>query len=265
MNTIRLIATSLFLLASMLLAPAQSRALDQAEHMTVGQTVHMTLGNGDTKDYTISLNKGSYVILLDAQRSDGASSNIQATIRLLKNNGVVVNDNLLTANEIGGNTRVGAQFFNPKPLPARLRISSNQDADYWMTVLPASSAHFVPFGFGKDVSPAKVGTQDGVGGTLDKNDTAYYSATLKPGKWSISLGLATTDGASTNIQGHVDLLNTLGEPVNERFVVLNEIDKESRKEGVLTVIKPTAYLFRVVNDSGSIPYTYDLTILPATD
>ena len=46
---------------------------------------------------------------------------------------------------------------------------------------------------------------------------------------------------------------------------MNEIDKESRKEGVLAVIKPTTYLFRVVNTNGSDAYNYDLTILPTTD
>ena len=189
------VAALFFLLTGMLFAQAPSKALDPAEHITVGQTVHTALAANGTKDYTISLNRGSYLILLDSQRPDGSSGNIQATIRLLKNNGVVLNSDLLTCNEIAVATRVGTQFSMPKPLPARLRISSEQDCEYWMTILPAGSAHFVPFGFGKTVSPAKAGTEDGVGGTIPKNGTVYYKATLKPGKWSVTLGLATTDGS----------------------------------------------------------------------
>lgn len=267
MTTARPVAPFFLALALLFLSLPPSLALDPAEHMTVGETVHTTLTNTDMKDYTLSLVPGYYVILLDSQRSDGNSGNIQANVRLLKNNGVVVDSDLLDSNEIAVETRVGKQFYVPKALPARLRITSQQDipTDYWLTVMPAKSAHFVPFGFGKAVSPAVVGSDQGIGGTLDKNDSAYYSATLKPGKWSVSLGLSTTDGSSTNLQGQVDLLNTLGEPTKEQFVTVNEIDKQSRKEGILTVVKPTAYLFRVINTNGSTPYTYDLTIEPATD
>lgn len=263
----RALAASLLIIAGMLLSPAAAMALDPAEHMAVGQMVHTTLTSSDTKDYTISLAPGDYVILLDAQRSDDSSSNIQANVRLLKNNGVVVNSDLLDCNEIGIATRVGKQFYVPKALPARLRITSQQQipTDYWITVMPAKTAMYVPFGFGKPLLPAKIGSEQGVGGTLDKNDSAYYSIRLKPGKWDISLGIETTDGTSTNIQGQVDLLDHLGEPVKEQFVFINEIDKQSRKDAELTVIKPTTYIFRVINNNSSLAYNYDLTIEPATD
>lgn len=263
----RLVAPFFLALYAFFVFLAPAMALDPAEHTTVGQTVHVTLTSADTKDYTISLTPGYYVILLDSERSDGSSGNIQANVRLLKNNGVVVDSDLLDCNEIAVETRVGKQFYVPKALPARLRVTSQQDipTDYWLTVMTAKAAHFVPFGFGKSVSPAVVGSDQGAGGTLDKSDSAYYTATLKPGKWSISLGLSTTDGSSTNLQGQVDLLNTLGEPTKEQFVVMNAIDKESRQEGILTVVNPTTYMFHVINTNASTPYNYDLTIEPATD
>ncbi|BDI30640.1 hypothetical protein CCAX7_26910 [Capsulimonas corticalis] len=248
-------------------AALSAQAKDAAIHMALGQTVHMTLDKGESTDYAIALSKGDYDIILDVKRSDDQSRNIQAKVQLLKTNGVIVDSNLLSSNEIGVSTRVGRKFSIPKPLGARLRVSHDQEIpmDLWMTVVPAKQIKLLPFGFGNTVSPAKIGTDAGVGGDLANFDSAYYSVTLPPGKWSISLGLNLPKGEDTNLQGQVDLLNAYGFPDKMQFVTVNEVGNQARVEGILVVTKPKPILLVVRNINGSKTYTYDLTIEKATD
>ena len=258
----------LALCAALVLMPLAALAKDTTPHIVVGQTVHVTLDKGESADYTISLNKGDYYIVLDAKRSDDSSRNIQATVQLLKNNGVLVDGNLLYCNEIGVATRVGRKFHNAKPLAARLRLTHEQSipTDYWLTVIPAAKIKLLAFGYGGDIKPAKIGPDNGVGGDIAKYDTAFYSITLPPGKWSISLGLQLPAGErSTNLQGQIDLLTAYGIPDKESFVFVNEIGNQTRKETAITITKPKPILLRVMNTSGDKVYHYDMTIEKATD
>lgn len=257
-------------LAALALAVPAVQAKDNAERTTVGATNHAALEAGESKDYALNLGKGDYWIIWDAKRSNEQSSNLMGEIQLLKTNGVIVDSRAASLNLIGLTGRAGAKFHVAKPFAARLRVKndlsgSNDAEEMWVTVLPAKSLHFVPFGFGAEVQPAKVDTEEGVGGTLEKDGEAYYyRATLPPGRWSVSLGLKSEK--SGNLGGAVDLLDPNGLSKEDRFVNVNEIGTEARKEGILTVVKPRTVLFRVVSGFRySAPISYDLTIRKATD
>ena len=252
------------LAAIILLSPPPARALDLAEHITPGQTVHFTLDKGETKDYRLDLSKGSFYIILDARRSDGKDSNIQAAVELLKQNGVVIDSTFLNVNVIGITSRSGKLFHLAQPMGVRLRLKHDLDIplEFWLTVLPGSAMKFIPFGFGGDVKPAAIGVDAGVGGTLDPYQSVYYRVTLPPGKWSISLGFKLPDDDKSNLQGHIDILDPYGFVQTPQFVVLNEIDNESRKEGFITVTKPRTIILDVVSENNRT-YTYNITIQKA--
>jgi hypothetical protein len=241
-------------------------AKDAPEHVTVGQTIHFSLDKDETKDYLISLDNGSYWIVWDGRRTDGAYSNMIGTVQLLRNNGSMVDPTLLTWNELGKTSRTGKQFHVAKPLPARLRLH-NQEAEtaIWLTVVPVSSMRFLPFGFGAEITPSKIGAPEGVGGTLERNETAYQQITLPTGKWNISLGLSRPDGKNSNVMGRVDLLDPYGFTTHPQYIVVNEIAKEARQQATFTAAKPRPLMFRIVNLDNSSEINYDLTIEKAMD
>ena len=124
---------------------------------------------------------------------------------------------------------------------------------------------FRPFAFGAEITPAKIGAPEGVGGELGKSGTAYLRITLPPGKWNISLGLTRPDGQNSNVMGKVDLLDAYGMATHPQFVVVNEVAKQARNEAALTLVKPRTVIFRVVNSDGGSEVNYDLTIEKAMD
>ena len=233
--------------------------------LKVGATANVTLDENDSKDYSVPLAKGTYRLVWDSKRTDGERDNIQGTISLLKPNGVIINESLLSFNETAVAYRVGRTMTVTKPYVARFRMKSDKDGiESWFTIVPIKPGKFVPFGWGAKVTPARISSDNGVGGTIEKNESFYHSITLPKGKWSISLGLQQTGDESTNLQGGVDLLNVHGFAVKQNLVSVNEVDMQARKEGVLLVTKPTMYLLRVFNDSSGYVYNYDITIEPAS-
>jgi hypothetical protein len=260
----RLRASFVVLLAAGLLSPVHARESPQS--IKVGQTVHLTLDKGETRDYLISLGKGIYWIIWDGRRMDGRASNLQGGIQLLKNNGAIVDSSLFYWNEIGITCRAGKQFRVAKTFPARLRLRNDQEeTEIWLTVVPAAQLRFLPFGFGAEVSPARISTEEGVGGTLEKHGTAYHKITLPTGRWSISLGLVRPDGRNSNVMGRVDLLDPYGLTSKPQYILVNEIAPQARKEAILVVAKPRPEMFRVSNEDGSTGVNYDLSIQKATD
>ena len=260
-----LLTCALMLAPMLTLAPMAARAAGtKPTPLKVGATANVTLDENDSKDYSVPLAKGTYRLVWDSKRTDGEWGNIQGTISLLKPNGVIIDESLLRFNELAAAYRVGRTFTVVKPYTARFRMKSDKDGiESWFTIVPIKPVKFVPFGWGAKVTPARISSDNGVGGTIEKNESFYHSITLPKGKWSISLGLEQTGDESSNLQSTVDLLDVHGFAIQQSLVRVNEIDKQARKEGVLVVTKPTSYLLRVVNDSSGYTYNYDITIEPA--
>src|SRR5262245_18185312 len=105
-----------------------------AEKMALGSTAHFTLEGEEPKDFAIELPAGAYYIVWDPKRVDEAVSNIQATAQLLKTNGVLVDSNLLRANEIHKVARVGNKFSVAKTMAARIRVTNGHNGamEFWM-------------------------------------------------------------------------------------------------------------------------------------
>lgn len=230
----------------------------------VGQTMKTQLDTNKSVDYSVSLSKGSYRLVWDAQRIDGRDSNMMGQIKLLKPNGVVIEDRQLSLNEIDVVTRVGSVLNVAKPFVARFRVQCNDaPINSWFTVVSSKGEKRVPFGWGQAITAARISADNGVGGTIKPNEYVVHSITLPKGKWSVSLGLELPEGEKSNLMGEVDKLDQFGFTTESRFVNLNEISNQSRAEGITTVVKPTPILLRLHNSSGDKTYKYDITISKA--
>lgn len=264
-----LLVVSLFLVSLVCPASAQERS---AEKGAVGTTVHFTLEGGESKDIAISLPKGDYVIQTDLKLVEEKATNMQMGISLLKSNGVLVEKNILTANEIHRVARVAKPLRLAKPLGARLRVTNDDvPMEFWVTVVAAAKRTFMPFAFDtSEIQPLGIGEANGKGGTLAKSPEngfyTYHKAVLPAGKYDVSLYLKQTNDKSSNLQGSIVLLDPFGVPDQKSWKLnVNEIDKETRKDKRLVLLKPTTVFFLVTNDSSFNPYEYTVGIDKATD
>ena len=255
------------LLASLTM-PARA-ASEKPQPLAVGATGHVSLAKDENKDFSVSLPKGSYQLILDGKHPDGEPTYIVAKVMLLKPNGVIVDNKVVEIRDRVVGDRVGAVINAPKPFVARFRlVNEHEDSgEFWFTVVPVSSAKRVPFGWGAPVKPARISSDNGVGGEIAPYQVFYHSITLPKGKWSISLGMSHTkkEEEGDYLVCILDLLNARGITTQTKFVEVRERGAQARKEGILTVAKPTTYLIRVRSDLDSETLKYDVTIAPADE
>ena len=255
--------TQLVLVALCALLSGPVHAANKPTPLKVGATAKVDLEANQTYDFAVPLGKGAYRLVWDAQRIDGQDSNIIAGLALLKPNGAIIDSSLLNFNETEVQYRIGRIYNSPSPFTARFRIKNGNAALHcWFTVAPVAAGKRVPFGWGAPITPARISSDNGVGGELEPLQSIYHSITLPKGKWSISLGLQLPDNEDSNLMGSIDRLDVMGFAVKQNFVWLNETDNQARQETILTVTKPTPMLLRVTNGSSSKTYTYDVTIAP---
>lgn len=266
------IVTVIALCFAPLLRPAAAQPVRPAEKATLGVPVHFTLEADESKDIAIALPKGDYILQADLQLVEKKSTNVQMKVDLLKSNGVLVESRVLVANVIHRSARVAEALRLPKPLGARLRVTNNhKPMEFWLTVIPAGKRTFMPFAFASDqIRPVTVGTDNGVGGTITKNGEdgfyVFHKATLPAGKYDVSLYLKQTQGDKSNLQSGIILLDTFGVPTQDKWALnVNEIDKETRKDKRLVLVKPATVYFRITNKSTFKVYDYTIGIEKATD
>jgi hypothetical protein len=186
-------------------------------------------GLGPDQDYYLQLPEpvGDLKIVADMRQIDNRSSNLQSRISLLDENGAVLQDRVITFNEIDVGARQTATWSTRQPARVGVRVlNGSAPADFWLSVRPASATQFVPL-FGSVVpqplSPGEEGT-----GLLDQNEDAYYVISLRQGEYQITVDFANAERRNTNIQGSVAILDSDGGNYRE-IVRFNEIDVAARK------------------------------------
>ncbi len=240
-------------------------AAELAAKVAVGQVAHFTIDKNESKDVAIQLGANTYYVLCDIKRVEEKPDVYSGSVDLLKTNGSKVQNGLLRFAEIGTVGRVGKKFTQLKPLAARLRFNNTDSPiEVWLRVVPAKNIKFIPFAYeNSKLKPLGIGTNEGKGGTLDKNEWAYHSIKLPAGKWDVSLYFKGVDGVNTNLSGQLDRLDPVGLRVTDWRLNLNEIGKEARVEKRLTILKEQNVLFVVSNTER--PSEYIIGIEKATD
>jgi hypothetical protein len=228
-----------------------------ATKLAIGQTTHFTLDKNEDMDFAVALAKGSYYIVCDLARTDGKTDTIIGKVQLLKSNGSMVKDGLLRIAEMGPVVRVGGKFSVAKAYAARLRVlNTDEMADVWMTVIPAAKMKFIPFGFANgELKPLGIGATEGKGGQLGKNEYAFHSIKLKPGRYNVSLYMKQLDGKSDTLFGALERLDSNGFRVPLWKVDVTVIAKEGRQEKLLVLTKEQTVIFRVLDTDNPAEYT----------
>lgn len=234
---------------------ASAQPMREATKLSMGKTTHFTIEKAEQKDFAIQFGQGDYYIVLDLKREDNAFSNIMGKVQLLKTTGSMVEDGFLYINELHVVGRVGKKFHMAKPLAARLRMfNEGEPLEAWMTVLPAPAMKFISFGYdAKGPLPLGIGSNEGKGGQLAKNQWAHHTIKLPAGKWDLSVYFKQIDGANTNLMGQVDLLDQFGFR-DETLIYVNQIGVEGREEKTVTLAKPRTLILRVINTNNPVEY-----------
>ncbi len=245
------------LMCAVLLVSGAQADMKPATKVAVGQTTHFTLDKNEDKDLAIQLAKGSYYIVCDLARVDGRTDTIIGTVQLLKSNGAMVNDGLLRIAEMGPVLRVGSKFVASKTFAARIRVlNRDEPVDMWVTVIPAAKMKFIPFGFANaELKPLGVGTNEGKGGQLAKNEYAFHSITLKPGKYDVSLYMKQLEDKSDTLFGSLQRLDSYGFRVPLWKVDVTVAAKEARQEKQLVLTKEQTVIFEVLDTDNPAEYT----------
>ena len=244
---------------------------DSATPIKIGQRAKASLEKSTSKDFTISLPKGKYRIIADCRNSqDGSTVNVaQASVKLLKQNGSTLSefsDSFMSWYEYEPEYREVRDLTVSKNSGFRFRIKNSDlsQSDIYLTVVPAAPATFTPFAFGTEVREAQIG-ENGIGGSIDFLGVAYQRVTLKPGKWSISLGMTRDQDSKGYVAGTLKFLNQFGGPTTIDGLKIDSAEG-GREEKILDIKKTSTFILRAKNISNNrATLKYDITVRPSTD
>ena len=243
---------------------------DQAIKLHSGQPTKVSLDKSASQDFTIALSKGTYRVFLDTKGLDGENpaNVVQGTLRFLKQNGSSLTKDdlpLLSWYEYEPECREVKTIKVAKDGGFRFRLK-NSDLSQSQTsivVQPTNARGFVPFGFGSPVTEGTFGER-GTGGTLPYLGMAYQRFILKPGKWSISLGMDRVD-ADGYVAGTLRILNADGTFTQEEPSKI-DTGTQGRCEKTLSVKAATTIIVRAKNISNNhSSLKYDITVRPSDE
>jgi hypothetical protein len=242
---------------------------DTATALTLGKVARAEIETGETQDFRADLPAGTYTVYVDAKAH---TKRAHGSLTMLKKNGAALpgfNGELLNWIE-SWSWRAGKTFTLKANTAVRFRLKADDgQASYGITLVSANQKGFVPFAFGAEVKEAKVGTDEGVGGSLKEGECAFYRATIPAGKWDISVAAKLPDGRAyaecyfLSEKGIYEIGSALAEHL---IIAADDSGGQKRQEKTITLVKPKTLLFRIVNEMGTeSPMTYDLTIQKAGD
>ena len=237
-------------------APATETSADNPAPLALGTI--QKIGLGPNQEYYLQLPEpvGDLKIVADMRHIDNRSSNLQSRISLLDENGAVLEDRVITFNEIDVGARETATWSTRQPARVGVRVlNGSAPADFWLSVRPASATQFVPL-FGSVVPQALSLGEEGTG-LLDRNEDAYYMVSLRQGEYQVTVDFANAERQNTNIQGSVAILDSDGG--NYRAIVrFNEIDVTARKVETFLARNDGAVILNVQNTSDAVRYVLKL-------
>jgi hypothetical protein len=264
MNAIRRVKTlrPAFLLVCVgmitLTGKAQPHGLDNPAPLKLGDTFKMSLYENEEHHLKISLPAGRFKVILDSRRVDGKNSNIQGRLSILNSDGVVIKADAIFLNLIGFGQRKVYPLTQRTPATLILKLANLEfKQKYWLTVLKESDPTFIPF-FG-EITPQPMNIDLPVRGTLDRDASVYYSASLPRGDYKATLNFALTSNEKSNVIGHLYTLDGDGGNI-EQVILINAINNSFRKSGVFSVRAESRVIFKIQNDA--YPVDYKLTIEP---
>jgi hypothetical protein len=231
--------------------------IDAPLRVALGTTYQIAL-DANEESYFRFRAPGDVKAIVDMQLDKQLHSNLQSRVFLLDADAAPVGDPVIYMNEIGNSHRAVAVLRLTSGADAGLRVvNGNKLADFWVTLLPAASDHFVPL-MGA-VVPRALKPGASTTGSLAVHEATYFALALAAGKYKVVLDFANVERKHTNLQGQLALLDADGG--GHRVVLtLNEIDVSYRKTETFTVTRPRTVILRLYNDSH--PVSFALRVVP---
>ncbi|WP_309711149.1 hypothetical protein [Armatimonas sp.] len=247
-------------------APAKPQKSGAATVLTLGTTLLVELDKDESQDFSIELPAGEYTVLVDGKGLN--ARRVYGGLSVLKRNGSSLagfNGEFLSWAENITEWRTGKTLSLKSNLAARLRLKNGDETEthYWLTIVPTTKKDFVPLGYSATIKDAVIGTDEGVGGELEHNQSAYYKAVIPAGKWSISVGAKSAGRPFVNVFLK-DARGILLNPSGDHLMINGEPNTQKREEKIITLLKPKTFLIQIwsegTTDTSEERVTYDLTI-----
>jgi hypothetical protein len=247
-------------------APAKTQKSGAATVLSLGKTLFVELDKDESQDFSIELPAGEYTVLVDGKGLN--ARRVYGGLSVLKRNGSSLpsfTGEFLAWAENITEWRTGKTLSLKSNLAARLRLKNGDQTEthYWLTIVPAAKKDFVPLGYPATVKDAVIGTDEGVGGELEHNQSAYYKAVIPAGKWSISVGAKSAGRPFVNVYLK-DARGILLDPSGDHLMLNGEPNTQKREEKIITLLKPKTFLIQIwsegTTDAADERVAYDLTI-----
>ncbi len=242
-----------------------------------------TLDRDETAELDLRLPAGEYLLTVDTRRVDGKVSNLMSKVSLLDGDGVVIRDAALSFNAIDRDHRRVSAFQLKRAATVSVRVMNAHDrADYMVVVHPLAAgfldrrrrgeppppailpdewpfteakAGWMPYPFFGKVAPSPLALDQELKGELELGESAYYAIALPKGDYRAVLGLEQSRRRSSNLMGHVALLDSAGGS-QETIARINAIDVSYTEGGSFTMKRPTLVVLRVTNThQNTVKYT----------
>ena len=237
--------------------PSEIRGRDNPLPLALGTVNRISLDNDEEYYLQLSEPIDDIKIVLDMRRADGQNSNLLSTVgrarsgwggcggscdRLQRDRRWRAKDGVMVR-EAAATHRLQAI---ERRCTGRLLAECGRE--------PAPG--FVSF-FGS-VVPEPLSLDEDKSGLLDQDEDAYYSASLQPGEYRVTVDFVNAERQNTNILGAVALLDADGGN-SRRIIRFNEIDVSYRKPATFLVRDAAPIILNVQNDNNeTIRYTLKL-------
>lgn len=257
-----------------------------AGEATLSKPTEFTLDRDETMELSLRLAAGEYLVTVDTRRVDGRVSNLMSKVSLLDGDGVVIRDAALSFNAIDRDHRRVSAFQLKRAATVAVRVVNTHDrADFMVVVHPLSAgfldrrrrgeppppdiaqedwpfaeakAGWMPYPFFGKVAPGPIVLDQEQTGELEIGESAYYAIALPKGDYRAVLGLEQSRRKSSNLMGHVALLDSAGGS-QETIARINAIDVSYTAAGSFTMKRPTLVVLRVTNThENTVKYTLRL-------
>jgi hypothetical protein len=197
-------------------------------------------------------------LVMDMQLVENVSSNLQATLSVLDENGGMLEEDVIRFNEIDRLARETASYDGSPQVRLGFKLrNGGRRADHWLTVRRPGSTGLVPFA--GEIVPAPFKLRDTFTGRLEPNERLFYRASLLRGDYQVVLDFARQPRSHGNIRGALVRREATG---GNPTVVLgfNEIEMSYRKIGTFTVNRDGPVILQL---QSADTLAYSLRVQPA--
>ncbi len=233
----------------------------------IGVTASFRLAANETRNVVIVLPAGQYTVQADIRATGKKPARIQMRADLLKSDGAVAQNYVLSASEARSVVRVAKSLTVAEPINAYLRLKNGrQPAEYRVTIFSSDKRSFAPFAYGSgNVESLGLADDNGKSGRLEKagdnNANIVYKTELPAGEYRVYLRLKNGGDKNENITASLLLLDRYGVAAKPDWRLdIVQSGSESRKEKSLKLTEAGEVYFLLTNDNPVESYEYTIGI-----